>query len=90
MFESRCGVCCNSCTRKEAVGCRGCLHMEKPFWGGKCPVKSCCEGRGLDHCGLCPDFPCEVLSGMGKDQGFDPGPKIAQCRKWAEEPSSAV
>lgn len=45
MFESRCGVCCNSCERKESVKCTGCLKMEKPFWGGDCGVKSCCEGK---------------------------------------------
>ena len=28
MYESRCGVCCNSCERKEAVHCTGCLTME--------------------------------------------------------------
>ena len=87
MFESRCGVCCEQCTRKEDVGCTGCLNMEKPFWGGDCPVKSCCEGKELNHCGECPDFPCENLATMGIDEGFDPKPKIDQCRKWAEEKS---
>lgn len=85
MFESRCGVCCNSCGRREQVGCRGCLRMERPFWGGTCGVKSCCEGRALNHCGECPEFPCEMLSTMGVEQGFDPAPKLAQCRRWAGE-----
>ena len=48
MFESRCGVCCNQCERKEAVRCTGCATMEKPFWGGECGVKSCCEAKGLN------------------------------------------
>lgn len=85
MFESRCGVCCNSCQRKEQVHCKGCTEMKQPFWGGDCGVKSCCEGRGFDHCGVCPDFPCEVLSTMGVEEGFDPAPKIEQCRIWAGE-----
>lgn len=85
MFESRCGVCCNSCKRKEAVNCKGCLFMSKPFWGGECKVKSCCENQHLNHCGECAEFPCEMLSNMGKDQGFDPLPKIEMCRKWALE-----
>ena len=38
MFESRCGVRCNQCERKEAVRCTGCATMEKPFWGGECGV----------------------------------------------------
>ena len=53
MYESRCGVCCDSCERKEAVHCSGCLNMEKPFWGGLCGVKACCEEKKLNHCGEC-------------------------------------
>ncbi len=30
MFESRCGVCCESCERREKVHCKGCINMEKP------------------------------------------------------------
>jgi len=59
--------------------------MEKPFWGGDCGVKSCCEGKGLNHCGECSRFPCEMLSTMGVEQGYDPLPKIEQCRRWAGE-----
>lgn len=83
MHESRCGVCCDSCERKEQVNCKGCLNMAGPFWGGKCEVKSCCEAKEHDHCGECSEFPCSVLSNMGVEQGFDPTIKIEQCRKWA-------
>ena len=35
MFESRCGVRCNICERKEKVNCKGCLrthtHGNKRF-----------------------------------------------------------
>lgn len=85
MFQSRCGVCCDDCQRKEAVHCSGCLNMAAPFWGGACGVKSCCEEKTLDHCGICTDFPCDMLSNMGVDQGFDPKPKLEQCRKWRDE-----
>lgn len=85
MFESRCGVCCNSCERKEKVGCKGCIEMERPFWGGECKVKSCSESRKLNHCGECPDFPCKMLSTMGVDAGFDPTPRLLKCREWASE-----
>ena len=85
MFESRCGVCCDSCERREKVHCKGCINMEKTFWGGVCEVKVCCEGKELNHCGECPDFPCTMLAEMGKDQGYDPEPRLTQLRKWAEE-----
>lgn len=48
-------------------------------------MKVCCEGKELNHCGECPDFPCTMLAEMGKDQGYDPEPRLTQCRKWAEE-----
>lgn len=85
MVESRCGVLCGSCARREPVHCKGCLNMERPFWGGTCGVKSCCEGKGLRHCGQCPRFPCTLLATMGVEQGFDPAPKLKQCRLWAAE-----
>lgn len=85
MFTSRCGVRCDLCERKEAVHCKGCINMTNPFWGGVCEVKSCVENKQLDHCGQCPTFPCAMLASMGVDQGFDPQPKIAQCRLWHEE-----
>ena len=83
MFESRCGVCCFQCERKEKVSCKGCLEITKPFWGGECKVKSCSESRELNHCGLCADFPCDMLSNMGKELGYDAKPRLEQLRKWA-------
>jgi hypothetical protein len=56
--------------------------MKAPFWGGVCGVKSCCEGKEKNHCGECEIFPCDMLSNMGKDQGYDPSIKIEQCKKW--------
>ncbi len=85
MFESRCGVLCNSCERKAAVGCKGCVNMEKPFWGGECGVKTCCESRKLDHCGKCADFPCDMLANLGREFGYDPLPRLDALRKWSAE-----
>lgn len=84
MFESRCGVDCSQCERKTDVSCRGCIYMDKPFWGSPCGVKSCCEEKGLNHCGQCREFPCEMLATMGVDQGFDPKPKLENCKAWAK------
>ena len=83
MHTSRCGVRCDLCERKESVGCKGCTEMDAPFWGGTCEVKSCCEGRQLDHCGVCDEFPCEMVATMGISQGFDPEPRLEQLRQWA-------
>ena len=85
MIESRCGILCGECEYREKMNCGGCVHIEKPFWGDSCPVKSCCEGKTLEHCGLCGDFPCDLLNQFAydKEQGDD-GKRIEQCRKWAE------
>lgn len=84
MVESRCGLCCGSCAYREATGCQGCLAMDKPFWGESCPVKSCCEAKGHEHCGLCPDFPCPLLHQFAYDENQgDKGARIAQCHQWA-------
>lgn len=89
MYESRCGVACDACGRKEAVNCKGCIHMEMPFWGGECGVKTCCEAKRLNHCGECEGFPCSMMATMGVEQGFDPAPRLENCRKWAKTQDNA-
>lgn len=85
MFESRCGLSCSSCEGRGQVKCNGCINMDKPFWGGECGVKTCCEEKKINHCGECPEFPCETLTNMGAEEGYDPEPKIANCKKWSQE-----
>jgi len=84
MFESRCGCLCSQCEYREQMNCAGCTNISQPFWGESCPVKSCCEGRKLDHCGLCADIPCALLNQFAydKEQGDD-GKRIEVCRIWA-------
>ena len=38
MVESRCGLTCSGCPYREQMGCKGCVNIEKPFWGESCPV----------------------------------------------------
>ena len=85
MVESRCGLLCQACEYREKMDCKGCIVIAKPFWGDACPVKTCCEGKKLEHCGWCPDFPCALLNQFSYDekQG-DNGKRIEQCKKWAE------
>ena len=84
MIESRCGLLCSECAYREKMDCSGCVAITKPFWGDACPVKACCEGKKLDHCGSCPDCPCELLTRFAydKEQG-DNGNRIEQCKAWA-------
>lgn len=83
MIESRCGLLCGACAYREQMNCRGCVSMEKPFWGESCSVKACCEGRKLEHCGQCGAFPCEMLTQFAFDEAQgDDGARIEQCRRW--------
>lgn len=86
MIESRCGILCSQCAYREQMGCEGCIHIQKPFWGENCPVKSCCEAKKQAHCGLCADFPCGLLNQFAYDekQG-DNGERILQCRQWGSK-----
>lgn len=85
MIESRCGLKCSECSYKEPMNCKGCVAMEKPFWGDACPVKSCCEVKQHRHCGECGNFPCELLKQFAydKEQG-DEGKRIEQCSMWSK------
>ena len=82
MVESRCGILCSKCKYREEAGCKGCVNIDKPFWG-VCSVKLCCEERALEHCGKCGEFPCDMLNQFAydKEQG-DKGRRIEQCKKW--------
>ncbi|HWT75213.1 MAG TPA: DUF3795 domain-containing protein [Mobilitalea sp.] len=86
MVQSRCGSLCNECSYKETMGCRGCVVMDKPFWGDSCPVKACCEGKGLEHCGECSNLPCDLLIEYAYDKEHgDNGKRIEQCRSWCRK-----
>ena len=83
MVESRCGILCGECEYREKMNCDGCVAIEKPFWAERCPVKSCCESKNLGHCGVCSDFPCDLLNQFAYDKAQgDDGKRIEQCRTW--------
>lgn len=85
MIESRCGILCGECKFYLDGNCKGCLEISKPFWGEACPVKSCCEEKSKEHCGICENFPCQQLHAFAYDekQG-DGGKRIEQCRTWSK------
>lgn len=73
MAESRCGLLCSECQYREIMKCEG------------CPIKSCVEGKNLEHCGQCQRFPCKRLH----EFAFDPatgseGTRIENLTSWQE------
>lgn len=84
MVESRCGLLCSECSFQETMGCKGCVNINKPFWGD-CPVKTCCESKNQNHCGECSDFVCSLLHTYAYDmEESDNGVRLEQCKKWSE------
>lgn len=86
MYQSRCGLLCDECENREKCDCPGCLELEEGNWAGDCDIKKCCEEKQLDHCGLCPDFPCDLLrnTAFDPDEGDD-GERLITLRRWANE-----
>jgi len=59
-----CGEFCGSCpyhTGEKQPSCPGCDVVKgKPFWG-ECEVYTCIAEHGVEHCGLCGEFPCDLF-----------------------------
>lgn len=62
-FAAACGEYCRSCGPVSAGTCRGCAYqLGMTPAGEECRIYVCAVAqRGLEHCGLCPDFPCPLF-----------------------------
>jgi hypothetical protein len=64
-----CGAYCGSCETFLNDDCCGCGYQLGETCKGDCPIFCCCICcRGLEHCGLCPDFPCQVFWSHAKPE----------------------
>jgi hypothetical protein len=52
-----------------AFTCRGCRSDALYIHPGcaRCEIRACADGRGVLHCGLCDEFPCERLEAFRDD-----------------------
>lgn len=91
MIDTRCGLNCETCAYREPCKCGGCIAtMGRPFHG-ECPVAACCQQKGFEHCGMCPDLPCGLLRQYSEDPEHGdtpPGARIEACRRWAAKENS--
>lgn len=69
-LAAACGLYCGDCEFYPEK-CAGCGHIDgKPFWAAEygmvyCALYNCCVNRsGLEHCGECIDFPCEIFTSL--------------------------
>ena len=57
-----CGTYCGDCDAYLDRICCGCGYQLGHTRRGECAIFRCCVvERGLEHCGLCMDFPCQVF-----------------------------
>ncbi len=78
-----CGLDCRNCGWRIRVGCPGCKAAMGHMSYGNCAVALCCIDKEIDHCGLCAEFPCELLNrfAFDKEHGDPEGTRIATLRK---------
>jgi hypothetical protein len=69
-LAAACGLYCGTCEYLQKQ-CKGCGHVQgRPFWTtqmeiASCPLYDCCmNGKHLEHCGLCDEFPCTLFLEM--------------------------
>ncbi len=46
-----------------------CATQDEVDLGKLCPVYACARERGVDHCGMCSDFPCYLLVNLAAQTG---------------------
>ncbi len=65
-----CGDFCGKCNH-YSKDCEGCTSAKR----GTCHFVACCLGRGIEHCGICHEFPCAKLRVFVPDDrpGCPPG-----------------
>ncbi len=67
-FAGICGIYWEGSGWYEALGAV-CATQEDLALGKVCPVYACATRRGVSHCGLCPDFPCDLLVNLAAQGG---------------------
>ena len=74
---ARCGLDCTTCPFREKNNCPGCHKADGTMFWGKCTLALCSIGKGIEHCGLCDQFPCDLLKSYSyaKEHG-DNGQRI--------------
>ena len=61
-FAAVCGEYCLRCLPTVESRCRGCAYELGRTPDSDCAIFQCAVAeRGIEHCGLCPDFPCDLF-----------------------------
>lgn len=84
--RAMCGTDCTACKWKEQTGCPGCRQSKSKMFWGECDKAKCCLDKGLEHCGGCPELPCQKLLDLFADpEHGDSGVRLRNLKSWAGE-----
>ncbi|MDO5397411.1 MAG: DUF3795 domain-containing protein [bacterium] len=79
-----CGDYCEDCIWKDRVGCTGCKVNKGDMFWGECDKAKCCIQNNFEHCGECPQMPCDKLLSLFKDpEHGDDGSRLINLKNWA-------
>ena len=78
-----CGTYCGVCEWKDKMNCKGCQECQSNVFWGQCDKAKCCIERGFEHCGYCPDMPCQKLLDLFNDpEHGDNGVRLNNLKNW--------
>jgi hypothetical protein len=75
-FKTRCTM--------DLIRCKGCGTKDRFVLSRGCIFRKCANGRSLESCGLCAEFPCEALSGHYGDDMRGSGEAEKNARRVKE------
>ncbi len=79
-----CGAYCGVCSYREETNCPTCQVAKGDMFHGECQVAKCCVDKGLNHCGLCDDLPCDMLEAIfNNPEHGDDGERLDNLKSWA-------
>jgi len=83
VIKGKCGTDCGTCQFKDRFHCAGCHEQGgEPFWGN-CEIYVCAASKGLAHCGMCENLPCDRLIEF-IENGHNPD-RMTNLNKWKHE-----
>lgn len=88
---ARCGAYCGDCQCKEKMNCLGCQMTKGRMFWGECLVAKCSIEKGIEHCGLCSNLPCDILQqAFDQPEHGDNGERLANLKAWARGEDSYI
>jgi len=90
-YIGRCGAYCGACAWREETHCLGCQLCKGDMFWGECSVAKCSIEKGIEHCGLCSNLPCDVIQeAYDHPEHGDNGERLANLRAWAKGEDSYI